>query len=110
MSAKKLPMRQLRAILRLKFQQSQANRAIARACGVGVGTVSEYLRRAGQAGLGWPLPDDLDDRQLEERLFPPPPAAGVPRTPPDLALVHQELRRPGVAMELLVLEYLKGHP
>ncbi len=110
MSAKKLPMRQLRAILRLKFQQSQANRAIARACGVGVGTVSEYLRRAGQAGLGWPLPDDLDDRQLEERLFPPPPAAGVPRTPPDLALVHQELRRPGVTLQLLWLEYLKGHP
>ncbi len=43
MTAKRLLMRQLRAILRLKFEQKAANRAIARACGVGVGTVSEFL-------------------------------------------------------------------
>ena len=110
MTAKRLLMRQLRVILRLKFEQKAANRAIARACGVGVGTVSEYVRRAVRAGLSWPLPEELDDRGLEERLFPPPPSAGTPRTAPDLAYVHQELRRPGVTLQLLWLEYLKSYP
>src|SRR5437867_3240683 len=110
MTAKRLLMRQLRTILRLKFEQKQANRAIARGCAVGVGTVSEYVRRALRAGLRWPLPEELDDRQLEERLFPRPDPAGLVRTPPDLAYVHQELRRSGVTLQLLWLEYLKDHP
>jgi hypothetical protein len=37
-------MRQVREILRLKYGQGLPHRAIARACGVGVGTVSEYCR------------------------------------------------------------------
>ena len=37
MTAKRLLMRQLRAILRLKFEQKAGNRAIARARGVGRG-------------------------------------------------------------------------
>ena len=61
MGAKRLPMRKLREILRLKYERRLSHRAIARACGVGVGTVSEYVRRARRAGLGWPLPAELDD-------------------------------------------------
>ena len=51
------------------------HRAIAQACAVGVGTVSEYLARARAAGVAGPLPADLDDAALEARLFarPPPP-------------------------------------
>src|SRR5262249_22257260 len=110
MTAKRLLMRQLRTILRLKFEQKQANRAVARACDVGVGTVSEYVRRAQRAGLSWPLPEDLDDRQLEERLVPRSAAAAVVRVPPDFTNIHQELRRPGVSLQLLWLEYLKVYP
>ncbi|WP_090703235.1 hypothetical protein [Nitrosomonas aestuarii] len=32
--------------------------------------VNEYLRRAEQAGLVWPLPDAWDDAGLEQILFP----------------------------------------
>lgn len=110
MSAKRLLMRQLRAIFQLKFEHRHPNRAIARACGVGVGTVSEYVRRALEAGLGWPLPEGMDDRQLEERLFPPPASVGAPRVLPDLAGIHEELRRPGVTLQLLWLEYFECHP
>ena len=39
-------MRQVREILRLKYGQGLPHRAIARACGIGMGTVSEYCRRA----------------------------------------------------------------
>ena len=55
MGAKRLQMRKLREILRLKYARRMGHRSIARACGVGVGTVSEYVRRARQAGLRWPL-------------------------------------------------------
>jgi transposase len=34
-------------------------------------SVSDYLSRARRAGLTWPLPDGLDDAQLEALLFPP---------------------------------------
>ena len=43
MATKRLRMRQLRAILRLKFESGLSHRAIARACSVGVGTVRSTL-------------------------------------------------------------------
>src|SRR2546428_7761427 len=54
----RLLMSQVREILRLKSEQGLPRRAIARACGVGLGTVSEYCRRAQRAALTWPLPAD----------------------------------------------------
>ena len=35
--------------------------------------MGEYLRRAAEAGLSWPLPEGLKESELEQRLFPPPP-------------------------------------
>ena len=61
MGTRRLSMRQLREILRLKHEQKLSHRAIARACRVGVGTVSEYVRRAARAGLEWPLPEELEN-------------------------------------------------
>src|SRR5512146_2569637 len=107
----RLSMRQVREILRLKYEQRLAHRAIARACGVGLGTVSEYVRRARHAGLSWPVPAEWDDAQLEARLFQRAGAVvGVPRPLPDMAWVHQELKRPGVTLQRLHLEYLERHP
>jgi Helix-turn-helix domain len=65
MPTERLLMRQIRELRRLRWACGLPQRAVARACGVGLGTVSEYCRRAAQAGLNWPLPDDLDDAQLE---------------------------------------------
>src|SRR5262245_27603438 len=107
----RLSMRQVREILRLKYEQQLPHRAIARACGVGLGTVSQYCRRAERANLTWPLPAEWDDAQLEARLFRRVnPFAGVPRPRPDMAWIHQELKRPGVTLQLLHLEYLQRHP
>jgi hypothetical protein len=69
MGAERLPMRQIREILRLRHECGLTHRAIALASGVGLGTVSEYLRRAAQVGLSWPLLPELDDGALEARLF-----------------------------------------
>src|SRR5215510_1583036 len=96
----RLSMRQVREIMRLKDEQRLPHRAIARACGVGLGTVSEYCRRAQQAALSWPLPAEWDDAQLEARLFQRVgDLIGVPRPRPDMAWVHRELKRPGVTLQ-----------
>ena len=110
MGAKRLSMRQLREILRFKYEQELSHRAIARACRVGVGTVSEYVRRAAEAGLEWPLPEDLDDAALEARLFPHAGPGSRERVPPDLERIHQELKRAGVTLHLLWEEYREAHP
>jgi transposase len=104
-------MRQVREILRLKYEQRLPHRAIARACGVGVGTVGAYCHRAQQAGVTWPLPAEWDDAQLEARLFQRVgDVVGMPRPLPDMAWLHQELKRPGVTLQRLHLEYLAQHP
>ena len=74
MPAKRLSMRKIQEVLRLKWAQGLSNRQIAKACGIGRPTVSEYLRRAAEAGLAWPLPAGLDEANLERQLFPPPPS------------------------------------
>ena len=108
MGASRLILRQIREILRLKYEGGLRHRAIARACGVGVGTVSEYVGRAARAGLGWPLPPELDYAALEARLFVPA-APGCERAAPDVVGVHQELKRAGVTLHLLWEEYRAVH-
>ena len=71
--------------------------------------MSSYLRRAGHAALAWPLPEELDDGQLEARLYPPVPDVSPERRPvPDWAAVHRELRRPNMTLSLLWEEYRAG--
>ena len=52
-------MRQIREILRLKWELGLSNRRIARGCGLSRPTVSKYVRRATACGLSWPLPASL---------------------------------------------------
>jgi transposase len=102
-------MRKLRELLRLKYEARLPQRAIAQACGVGLGTVTAYLRRAAAAGVSWPIADDLDDGALEARLFRRTVLA-TDRALPVWADLHQELKRPGVTLALLWQEYRAVHP
>ncbi len=63
-------MRKIKEIIRLKFGVGLSLRAIQQSLNVSYGTVSNYIRRAEQAGLGWPLPPDIDERTLGRLLFP----------------------------------------
>jgi transposase len=104
-------MRKIREILRLSLGEGLSRRTTAAAAGLPYTTVSDHLARAAQAGLGWPLPDDMDDGQLEARLFAraePPPSASRPL--PDWPTVHRELRRKGVTLQLLHIEYKEREP
>jgi transposase len=104
-------MRKIKDVLRLKWAQGLSNRRIAAVIGVGHPTVGDYLRRATEAGLSWPLPADLDDARLERLLFPPPPdLPAASRGIPDWARIQQELRHKGVTLFLLWQEYRAANP
>jgi hypothetical protein len=111
MPAERLSMRQIREVLRLRFASKLSQRAIAKSLRLSQGAVSIYLTRARAAGIVWPLPDELDDAQLEALLYPPVPAIAADQRPmPDWAWVHRELRRPDVTLALLWEEYRAGAP
>ena len=93
MPKKRLSMRKIREILRLKHHSNCSIREISRSCGIGRGTVGDYLHRAKAAGLDWPLPDELCDTALEQQLFPSSaPRTTQPRFFPDFHEVHKELQ------------------
>jgi transposase len=112
MPAERLPMRQVREVLRLHHVCGQSGHRIARAVGISRYTVAEYLRRAAVVGITWPVPPELDDAALQRKLFTPPGAitAEKVRPQPDWARLHAELRRPGVTLLLLWEEYRAGQP
>ncbi|MBI2433390.1 MAG: IS21 family transposase, partial [Candidatus Hydrogenedentes bacterium] len=104
-------MRKIREVLRLSWGGKLGARAVAHSCGLGRTTVQEYLQRARQAGLSWPLPDGLSDSALEALLFAPPALAiEAPRPVPDWSKVQEELRRQGVTLVLLWEEYKQTQP
>ncbi|HEU0219104.1 MAG TPA: IS21 family transposase [Stellaceae bacterium] len=103
-------MRRIRDVLRLSAA-GMSKRQIAASLGVSATAARESIRRARLAGLAWPLPDELSDEELERRLYPPPSAAAKNRRPqPDWAIIHRELRRPGVTLQLLWEEHRAVHP
>ena len=99
-------MRKIREVLRLRHERGLSNRQIAASLKISHSTVGEYVRRAGEAGLDWPLEVGLDDGRLEALLFPQSPSSQGPRPVPDWAEVHRELaRHKGTTLQLLWLEY-----
>jgi transposase len=108
---RELTMRQIRQILRLAGDGISA-RMIGRMLGVARSTIQDNLTRAAAAGLAWPLPADLTDDVLEDRLFA---RAGVKRgfrrrPEPDWARLACEVKRPGVNLMVLWEEYRAAHP
>ena len=111
MATDRLPMRKLREILRLKWAAHRRHREVARSLGVSPGAVASVVSRARLTGLTWTDVEGLADDALEARLYGPAPGTVADDRPePDLAWMHRELRRPGVTLELLHVEYLAQHP
>jgi transposase len=100
--------RKIREVLRLKAA-GHGDRRIAAAVGSSRSTVQECLRRARDAGLGWPLDEALDEQALHERLYRRQIPASV-RPAPDFSHIHQEMSRRGVTRLLLWEEYKAAHP
>jgi hypothetical protein len=94
MPQKGLSMRKIREVLRLRYDLGLLQHEIARSCCISQPTVNRYLQRASSAGLSWPLPEDWDDRRLDELLFlaGPDGSPAVRRASVDFTEVHHQLQ------------------
>jgi transposase len=110
MATERLSMRHVREILRQKLVLGRSNRQVAASLGVSSGSVSGAVTRARTLGLDWDQIAALGDDALEVRIYGPKSAKRAGRPLPDPAYLHVELRRPGVTLQLLHLEYLEQHP
>ena len=86
-------MRKLKEVLRL-HSLGLSQHQIARSCSISQSTVHEYVSAAHAAGVGWPLPDNWDEQQIEKALFPqrPAPSAWRKHPEPDWTKIHEELQ------------------
>src|ERR1700730_18384578 len=113
MPQKALSMRKIREVLRLRYDLGLLQHEIARSCSISQPSVHRYLERATAAGLSWPLPEDCDDRRLNELLFPSRPASPPHqvRASVDFAEIHRQLKgHKHVTLQLLWEEYREAQP
>lgn len=107
---KRLPMHKIKDVLRL-HATGLSKRQIALSLGVGRTAVRDYLERAQDAGLSWPLAAELTDDALIQHLSSSSKTDETKERPaPDWPGIHRERRRPGVTLMLLWGEYRAAHP
>lgn len=110
MPNERLTMRKVREILRQKQELGLSHREVAEGLGVSTGSVTKVVARAAKAGLDWTQASTMTDEAVEEALYGrgKPFQRGRPKADP--VWVHTELKKAGVTLELLHLEYLRDHP
>ncbi len=106
---RRIDMEKAKEILRLHHQYELSHREIAEATGCSVGTVSNVLTKAKEAGIGYPT--FLGAKELGIALYPPVAAEnGQAKPEPDLGYIHREMQKKGVTLTLLWEEYKAEHP
>lgn len=112
MPEERLSMRKIREVLRLSALGLKQHQ-IARSCSVVQSTVHKYLKQARAAGLGWPLPEELGDQELDQVLFgkrETPPSRRL-HSPPDFGAMQKDLEtHKDLTVELLWQEYRRNEP
>ena len=104
-------MRKIKEVLRLRFESKLSIEKIGRACRMSTSTVHDTLVRFRVEGLVWPLPEDMDEFKLGERLYRDKGVTPVDDNQPDWKAVYLELRKnKSVTLALLWEEYRKDHP
>jgi len=107
MPVNEVSMHKIREILRLYFESHLSQDQIALSLRLSKGVVNKYLKKAKLAQLSWPLAEDLDEQKLRDlfRKTSPKDAPVSCSAGPDYAVVHQELKKKGVTLQLLFEEY-----
>ena len=103
-------MRRIRETLRLHLQAGLSYNEVGRALRISKSVVGKYVLLARVAGVDWSAAQTLSDEELEAQLYRPAVPRFSHQLAPDFALVHQELKRPGVTLMLLWEEYATGNP
>ena len=77
MPRNRIAMNFIEHVLKQRHGLGRSQRRIAASSGLSQSAVHKLLRRAAQAGLGWPLPPGMDEAALHERLYGARPGAGL---------------------------------
>ena len=109
MPTNRITMRQIRETLRLHLQARVSYSEVARALKISKSVAGKYVLLARVAGVDWAVAQTLTDEELEARVFRPALPRNSHQLAPDFALVHQELKRAGVTLQLLWEEYAQGN-
>lgn len=108
---RELSVRKIREIMRLGLKCQMGYRQIAGSCSMSHSTVSEYLHRAKAAGLTYEEVEKMDETELGHVVKTNHRRNdGSDRPEPDWELIHRELKKPGVTLQLLWEEYKEVHP
>jgi len=107
-------MHTIKEVLRLTAA-GLSQRQIAHNLDLSNGVVAKYQAAAQRASLSWPLPAELDDEALAQRLWskttdPADGQSNSRRPPLDFAYLHEQLKRKGVTRQLLWEEYRAEQP
>ena len=92
-------MTNFREILRLN-SLGLSNADVAEAASCSRNTVSKVLKACSEKGIMWPLPNEINDSDLQALLFSAE-LLQPKRKMPDLGYIHKELQRMGVTRKLL---------
>ncbi|MBS0349532.1 MAG: IS21 family transposase [Proteobacteria bacterium] len=108
MPAERMAMHNIKELLRLKYDCALSHERIARALSISKGVVAKYVKAAEASGVPWAALSQADEAQLRTLLgaAPRPRGAGGGYAAPDLAAVHQGLKRKNVTLALLWEEYV----
>ncbi|MFM8647328.1 MAG: winged helix-turn-helix transcriptional regulator, partial [Methylocystis sp.] len=112
MPMERLPMRRVRDCLKLN-SAGIPTREIARRLSIAPSTVRLTLRRCKEAGVLWPIAEDVTDTALEQRIFANSRTKQGCRRheEPDWLALHHELKRnKHVTLQILWDEYINLHP
>ncbi len=112
MPTERVAMRHAREIIRLKYSSNAPTREIARRLGLAPSTVRETLKRFDDAGLVWPLPEGMNDGDLEAALYSSRRSKRGHRRhlEPDWPAVHRELKRKHVTLTIVWMNISRPIP
>lgn len=111
MSAKRITMRQLRELLRLRYEAKLSIRQINASTKISVGKIQSVLKQAQVLKLHWPLPETMDDRELAARFYPQADTRVSSKfITPDWPKTHQDLKGKCITRQLLWEEYTGNIP
>ncbi len=111
MSRRRVLMRSIRQILYYRLEKNIGADQTALALKVSKGTVINTMKRFVKSDLPWPLPEDLLDTVLENRLYPLPTKDNIVN--PDLpskSYLEKELAKKHVTLQCLYDEYVTSTP
>lgn len=109
MPVKQVSMRKIKECLRLKWSCGLSHAQTANALGLSKGVISKYVQLAQAAGLDWDKVSSLDEADLQHLLIPSTQRTRGTRPLPDWDIVHREMHKKGVTLQLLWEEYVEAN-